>query len=114
MKDIKLNDYEAVIFDLDGSLVDSMWMWKAIDIEYLAGHGIEAPSTLQKDIGGRSFVETAVYFKERFNLKDSVEKIGDDWNKMAYDHYANKVKPKEYVIEFLKYLKSHKYSSSEI
>ena len=30
MKDIKLNDYDAVIFDLDGSLVDSMWMRKAI------------------------------------------------------------------------------------
>ena len=27
---------EAVIFDLDGSLVDSMWMWRQIDIEYLA------------------------------------------------------------------------------
>ena len=101
MKDIKLNDYEAVIFDLDGSLVDSMWMWKAIDIEYLKGHGIEAPSTLQKDIGGRSFVETAVYFKERFNLKDSVEKIGDDWNKMAWDKYTSEVPLKEGVSDLL-------------
>ena len=32
MFDINLDDFEAVIFDLDGSLVDSMWMWKAIDI----------------------------------------------------------------------------------
>ncbi len=101
MKDIRIDDYEAVIFDLDGSLVDSMWMWKAIDIEYLKGHGIEAPSTLQKDIGGRSFVETAVYFKERFNLKDSVEKIGDDWNKMAWDKYTNEVPLKEGVSDLL-------------
>ena len=101
MKDINLKDFEAVIFDLDGSLVDSMWMWKAIDIEYLAGHGIEAPKTLQKDIGGRSFVETARYFKDRFNLSDSIEKIGDDWNKMAWDKYTNEVPLKEGVSELL-------------
>ena len=101
MKDFDLKDYEAVIFDLDGSLVDSMWMWKAIDIEYLASHGIKAPASLQKDIGGRSFVETAIYFKERFNLADSVEKIGDDWNKMAWDKYTNEVPLKDGVMAFL-------------
>lgn len=101
MKDINLDDYEAVIFDLDGSLVDSMWMWKAIDIEYLAGFGIEAPVTLQKDIGGRSFVETAIYFKERFGIADSIEKIGDDWNKMAWEKYTNEVPLKDGVAKLL-------------
>lgn len=96
-----LKDYEAVIFDLDGSLVDSMWMWKAIDIEYLKGFGIEAPANLQKEIGGRSFTETAQYFKDRFGLTDSIEKIGDDWNRMAWDKYTNEVPLKEGVLEFL-------------
>ena len=32
-----------MIFDLDGTLVDSMWMWKAIDIEYLTRKGVEVP-----------------------------------------------------------------------
>ena len=33
----------AVIFDLDGTLVDSMWMWKDIDIEYLGRYGYTLP-----------------------------------------------------------------------
>lgn len=98
---INLDDYEAVIFDLDGSLVDSMWMWKAIDIEYLKNFGIEPPEDLQKQIGGRSFFETAVFFKNKFGLEDSIEKIGDDWNRMAWDKYTNEVPLKEGVAEFL-------------
>jgi 16S rRNA pseudouridine516 synthase len=101
MSKIDLNDFEAVIFDLDGSLVDSMWMWKAIDIEYLKGFGIDAPKDLQKEIGGRSFVETAIYFKERFSLPDTIEKIGDDWNKMAFDKYTHEVPLKDGAYDFL-------------
>lgn len=105
MSKIDLNDFEAVIFDLDGSLVDSMWMWKAIDIEYLQGFGIEAPKDLQKEIGGRSFIETAIYFKERFSIPDSIEKIGDDWNRMAFDKYTHEVPLKDGASDFLKLCK---------
>ena len=59
----KLQDYEAVIFDLDGTLVDSMWMWKEIDRAYLANFGIELPDNLQKEIEGMGLNETAIYFK---------------------------------------------------
>ena len=52
---------EAVIFDLDGSLVDSMWMWREIDIEYLDRFGIPLPEDLQARIEGMSFSETAVF-----------------------------------------------------
>ena len=36
-----LDGIKAVLFDLDGTLVDSMWMWGAIDVEYLGRHGLE-------------------------------------------------------------------------
>ena len=63
-----LENIKAVLFDLDGTLVDSMWMWKDIDIEYLGRYGYELPSELQKEIEGMSLSETAVYFKERFAI----------------------------------------------
>ena len=68
-------DVEAVIFDLDGSLVDSMWIWRDIDIEYLGRYGIALPDELQSEIEGMSFSETACYFKERFQIPDEIEKI---------------------------------------
>ncbi len=96
-----LENIEAVIFDLDGSLVDSMWMWRDIDIEYLGRFGIPLPEGLQAAIEGMSFSETAAYFKERFGISDSLEKIKNDWNRMAWDKYMHQVPLKEGVGEFL-------------
>lgn len=101
MKHEMLKNIEAVIFDLDGSLVDSMWMWRSIDIEYLGKFGIPLPENLQSQIEGMSFSETAVYFKEHFAIPDSIEKIKADWNRMAWDKYTNEVPLKPGIPEFL-------------
>ena len=55
-----------------------------------------------------SFSETARYFKEKFNIPDSLEKIKSDWNKMARDKYQHEVPLKEGVSEFLDYLRENK------
>lgn len=99
------NDIKAVIFDMDGTLIDSMWLWKAIDIEYLKRHNHILPDDLQKDIEGMSFSETANYFKNRFNIADDVEVIKQDWNNMATDYYKHKVTLKDDAKEFIIELK---------
>ncbi|MFR8548318.1 MAG: HAD family hydrolase [Lachnospiraceae bacterium] len=96
---------KAVIFDLDGTLMDSMWVWKDIDIEYLGRYGYDVPDGLQKEIEGMSFTETAAYFKERFGIRDSLEEIKKEWNRMAYDKYAHEVLPKPGAAAFLKMLR---------
>ncbi len=98
-----LNGIKAVIFDLDGSLVDSMWIWKDIDIEYLGRFGISLPHNLQSEIEGKSFSETAVFFKERFQIPDSIEKMKQDWNEMAWQKYINDVPLKPGADVFLQY-----------
>lgn len=98
---------EAVIFDLDGSLVDSMWVWKSIDVEYLGKFGIPLPEDLQACIEGKSFSETAAYFKERFRISDEIDTIKADWNRMAWDKYTYEVPLKDGVMELLRYCREH-------
>ena len=69
---MKKKKYDGVIFDLDGSLVDSMWLWKAIDVEYLGRFGILLPEDLQSKIEGMSFMETVEHFGSR---NDKTRKI---------------------------------------
>jgi 16S rRNA pseudouridine516 synthase len=99
------DNINAVIFDMDGTLIDSMWLWKAIDIEYLGKHNLQLPDNLQKEIEGMSFSETAQYFKKRFNLDDDVETIKAEWNYMAGEYYRNRVPLKDNVATFLIELK---------
>jgi len=101
-----LNDIKGAIFDLDGTLVDSMWVWSQIDIDYLKMKGYPMPENLRSEISHLSLSQTAVYFKEKFNIDDSIEKISNDWHNMAFNHYSNNVKLKLGVKDFLNSLKS--------
>ena len=91
----------AVIFDLDGTLIDSMGMWKEIDEAYLGRFELLVPEGLQHEIGGMSFEETAVYFKERFPIADSLEQIKADWNEMALAWYDKRARLKAGAADFL-------------
>lgn len=101
-----LEGIKAVIFDLDGTLVDSMWMWKEIDVEFLGRYGYECPKDLPREIEGMSFTETAGYFKERFALSMTLHEIKQIWIQMSIEKYRNEVPLKMGVESFLAYLKA--------
>lgn len=99
------SNIKAAIFDLDGTLVDSLWVWDNIDKNYLSKHNLSAPSNLHAEICHLSFIDTAKYFKNTFGISDSIEEIMNEWTKMAFDEYSNNVFLKEGAKEFLDLLK---------
>ena len=101
-----LDNIDAVIFDMDGTLIDSMWMWEQIDIDYLARFGYTLPPDLQECIEGMSFKETADYIQKRFNIPEDTETMMNTWNDMAFEYYRTKVDFKPGAREFLTELKN--------
>ncbi|WP_461256653.1 HAD family hydrolase [Treponema sp. R80B11-R83G3] len=96
-----MKEYKAYIFDLDGTLFDSMGVWGQVDADFLAKRGISLPPDYMDAISPMTFHETAAYTIKRFSLPDSVEDLMREWNDMAAYAYAHTVQMKPYAKEFL-------------
>jgi HAD superfamily hydrolase (TIGR01509 family) len=97
--------FKAVIFDLDGTLIDSMGLWAQVDRDFLGKRNIPVPDDLFDDIQvGNSYVEVAEHFKKKFSLPDSVESIMNEWTEMVAWHYQNDIPLKSGAKEFLTFL----------
>ena len=102
---MKKRQYRAVIFDLDGTLIDSMGIWRRVDQEFLGKRGIDVPADLFEHLPlGNSYIQTAQYFKDRFALSDSVEAIMNEWTLTVCWHYENDIPLKEGVTDVIKWL----------
>jgi len=86
-----LSGTDAVIFDLDGTLADSMWVWSEIDQDFFESHHIDFPDSLNREIEGLGFTETAQFFVDHFPLEETVEEIKQLWNDIAIEKYRTKV-----------------------
>ena len=60
----------AAIFDLDGTLLDSMYVWHAVDERFFAERGLTLTPDYGKAIAGMSYRETALYTKKRYGLTE--------------------------------------------
>ena len=100
-------DFKGAIFDLDGTLIDSMGVWEKIDKEFLKKRNISITHDYIEKINSMSFKKAAKYTIERFNLKESSEELIKEWNEMAIYEYSNNIKLKPHVKEYLEKLKNN-------
>lgn len=66
---------QAIIFDMDGLLIDSMMHWINSDKEFLKKYGIDLTDEMTRYFSGRSEAENTYWVKNNFNLKHSVEEL---------------------------------------
>lgn len=100
---------KAVIFDFDGTIANSRYVWQKVDVDFFAKRGMEIPSDYVEAISVMSFYNGAVYTKENYNIKESVEEIMSEWNSQALREYKENVVLKPFVKEYLRELKDKGY-----
>ncbi len=105
MKILKDNHHvKACIFDLDGTLLDSMSLWQEVDRKYLARYGIVFDPIYSEEIKKMSFDESAKYFIEKFKIPRSEKQIKEDWNQMVEAEYRDNIMAKPGGLEIIQSL----------
>jgi len=107
---INMTKPKAYIFDLDGTLLESMDVWSKIDDAFFKKRNITRPDDYTQAILPMHIDETAVYTINRFGLNETPEAIKQEWLDMAIKAYSTEVNLKPHAKEYLESLnkKGHK------
>lgn len=97
----------GAIFDLDGTLLDSMNVWKEVDKVFLSRRGIVIPDDYTQAIKALGFEQAAKYTIQRFQLKETTEEVIAEWSELAGEEYKENVSLKPNAQEYLNMLKEN-------
>lgn len=100
-------EVDSVIFDMDGTLIDSTGIWHEIDIKFFSERNMELPTDYAQHIVHLGLRQAAKYTKETYNLSDSIADILKEWHDLSLDMYQNHVLLKPGVLEVLELFKKN-------
>lgn len=98
---------KGAIFDLDGTLVDSMFIYETLGEDYLRTLGVSPQENLKETFDSLTLEQSAVYCKEHYGIALSAEEMIAGINDMVADHYLSTLPMKPGVAEFLNKLKEN-------
>jgi len=99
-------DFDGVIFDLDGTIADSHYVWKKVDSDFFGKRGRDIPSDYSQEVGSMSFKDAAVFTKNKYGFSETVDEIMEEWYSMAVNEYTFNVQAKPFAKEYIEYLKN--------
>ncbi|MVB10950.1 Hexitol phosphatase B [Caprobacter fermentans] len=99
-----MEKYTAAVFDLDGTLLDSLTVWSRVDRDFLRCRGLEIPPDYTETVSAMSFTEAARYTIGRFALPEAPEELIREWNGMVAREYAHHIALKPGARECLRFL----------
>lgn len=96
---------KCAIFDFDGTLFDSMFIWDEIGERYLRSLGKEPNPSMREAVRTLSLYQAACYLRREYDLPLSTEGIMKGINQMIEHFYLSEILPKPGVCEFLEHMK---------
>lgn len=96
---------QGAIFDMDGTLTDSMLIWKEAGDNFLRKNQIEPPAGLYEALKNLSMLQTAAYMMENFSIPGPAERLMKEINQSVEEQYRYCVPVKDGVLPLLKRLK---------
>jgi HAD superfamily hydrolase (TIGR01509 family) len=94
--------YDALILDLDGTILDSMRLWYEVDRKFLSRYGYEVTSEYTEFVKSTSIEEGAQYTVDNYDIPLTPSEVADTWNEMVFSEYANNVRLKEGSYEYIR------------
>ncbi len=100
-----LENIRAAIFDIDGTLADSMGVWSESDRILLGRRGIPYTEDVSLALRSMHFFSAVKYIKERFSLPDSEESIGEEITAIVREKYLYEIPLMPYAAETAEHFK---------
>lgn len=97
--------FRGAIFDFDGTLATSMWVWMDIDRQFCREQGLHLPSGYADDLVGLGFEGAAQYFIDQLGCTLSLRECCAEFNRLAFHRYAHEVQLKPGAAGFLAQLR---------
>ena len=99
-------DKKFAIFDMDGTLVDSMGYWRRLWEEYLSAKGVDpVPEDIGQRIKALNMTESAQLFIKEFSIDGTPQSVAREMNDLMGEHYKNHISLKPGVRDYLEGLK---------
>ncbi len=96
----------GAIFDFDGTLFDSMHVWKGVRYKFFDRLGLVLNAEDEEAFKGLYLMESINLAKERFNLSETRQELYGRFFDMIKELYLADTEPKNDIIEFLEKLKA--------
>lgn len=101
LKTLSTEGVKLLIFDLDGTLLDSMSVWHDVDVEFLGRYGYEVTPEYTDIVKRASIEDAARYTQEKYRIPLTWQEIVDAWESMVYEFYRAEVTLKDGAREYL-------------
>jgi len=97
--------FRGAIFDVDGTLLDSMHLWTDFGANYLRSRGVEPKPGLKDILRPMTMQQSAEHFQTEYGMTDTVEELAAGVNAMLERQYGYEVQPKPGIVELLQLLR---------